>query len=108
MLASVYTTVSSKYSWSPRSPEGCKAELKVATVYVAETRAVSHYELVMVNMAADDAQIYCSDRGMNLVVILNEQEHLALQAYIESLAGQSLNHSINSSIAITARCYDMV
>ena len=36
-----------------------------------------------------DAQYYCRSHGANLVVILDEIEHLALQAYIESVAGES-------------------
>jgi len=44
------------------------------------------YELVTQNMNWTAAQRYCTSHSSNLVVILDQIEHLALQAYIESLA----------------------
>jgi len=53
----------------------------------AETTQATRYELMSVNMNWTNAHLYCSAHRMNLVVILNQLEHLALQAYLESNAG---------------------
>jgi len=51
---------------------------------------VSRYELISENKNWTNAQYHCTELGRNLVVILDENEHLALQAYIETVAGLSL------------------
>jgi len=53
----------------------------------AETTQATRYELMSVNMNWTNAHLYCSAHRMNVVVILNQLEHLALQAYLESNAG---------------------
>jgi len=60
--------------------------IKSGTGY-AETTQATRYELMSVNMNWTNAHLYCSAHRMNLVVILNQLEHLALQAYLESNAG---------------------
>ena len=60
--------------------------IKSGTGYAETTQATRH-ELMSVNMNWTNAHLYCSAHRMNLVVILNQLEHLALQAYLESNAG---------------------
>jgi len=47
----------------------------------------TRYELVRMNMNWTNAHLYCNAHRTNLVVILSQVEHLALQAYLESNAG---------------------
>jgi len=46
------------------------------------------YQLVTVNKNWTEAHLSCANQRMNLVVILDDDEHLALQAYIESAIGR--------------------
>ena len=46
------------------------------------------YQLVTVNKNWTEAHLSCANQRMNLVVILDDDEHLALQAYIEAAIGR--------------------
>ena len=62
-----------------------------------ETLAI-RYQLVKMNLNWTDAQLYCNTQHTNLVAILNQEEHLALQAYIESNLGRSATVLSNAVI----------
>jgi len=53
----------------------------------ADVTLATRYRLVAANMHWVDASLYCNAYRMSLVSILNSDEHLALQAYIESAKG---------------------
>ena len=48
----------------------------------------NRYQLMLTNMNWTNAHLHCNANRMNLVVLLNQDENLSLQSYLESNAGQ--------------------